>query len=498
MDESAAREAVLVRVLDRAEPELPRWGAADRAWASRVAAETVGAGASAAAFVAARAHAALQRLLPRDSGASANVWRWLQRPLWRPTWVLWALLAGLVAGALVDRVGSAQHVNLLAPPVWVVVAWNLAIYLLLALRALVGLLCRGADTPGPIAATVRRLVRRGGEARAPRGLTELGLAKVWPAYLADWTQASAPLVAARASAVLHAGAAALAAGLLAGLYLRGLVLDYRAGWQSTFLEPTAVHAALTLLFAPASALSGVAVPDLAGIAALRVGPGAPGGGGSAAPWIHLYAWTLALAVLLPRGLLALWSLGRARRLARRFPLPLDEPYFQQLLRHQRRDAARVRVWPHAQAPSAQATLALRAICARVWGETVQLDIGAAVPWGDEAAAAASAAAAAGDAAIALFDMGATPEAEQQGRFLRELAQALPAGTPLLVLVDEEAFRARFAALEDRLTQRRAAWAALARTLGTAAVFLDLAAPDLATAERLLQAALDRPVQRAAA
>jgi predicted kinase len=197
--------------------------------------------------------------------------------------------------------------------------------------------------------------------------------------------------------------------------------------------------------------------------------------------------------------LALWSLGRARRLSRRFPLPLHEPYFQQLLRQLRSGAARVRLCPHAQAPSAQATLALRDISARGWGDRVQIDVDAAVGFGDEERAAAPAATAADvDAAIVLFDMGATPEAEQQGRLVRRLADALPAGVPLLLLVDEAAFRARFATLEDRLAQRRAAWAALARSFGTAAVFLDLSAPDLAVAERMLHAAIDRPVQRGAA
>ena len=42
--------------------------------------------------------------------------------------------------------------------------------------------------------------------------------------------------ALRAETALHAGAAALALGLVAGLYVRGLVLDYRAGWESTFLD----------------------------------------------------------------------------------------------------------------------------------------------------------------------------------------------------------------------------------------------------------------------
>jgi hypothetical protein len=491
MDEVAAREVVLVRAIERAEPELDGWTAADRAWATRVAAETVGAQASDAAFVAARAHAALQRLLPRDRPASAAVWRWLQRPLWRPAAVAAAVAVGLLAGVVVDRVGGSQHVNLLAPPVWGLLAWNLAVFAALAWRALAGLVRRRAPAPGPIGALVRRAVQRSADAAAPRGLAELGLARLWPAYAADWVQASAPLAAARAAALLHAGAAALAAGLVAGLYLRGLVLDYRAGWQSTFLEPATVHAVLATLLAPASALSGIALPDVAGIAALRVGADGAGGG-PAAPWIHLYAGTLALAVVVPRALLAAVALARAARWSRRFPLRLDEPYFRRMLRPRRDGPPRVVVWPHARAPSAAATLALRETCARLWGDAVQLDVRAPVAHGDEDSVAAPPAA---DAAIVLCEMGATPEAEQHGRLLRALAAALPAGVPLVLVVDEGPFRARFAGLDERLAQRHAAWAALARSFGTAAVFVDLEQPDVATAEQLLQAALERPVQR---
>ncbi len=80
------------------------------------------------------------------------------------------------------------------------------------------------------------------------------------------------------------------------------------------------------MLAPASHLTGIAAPD---VAPLRIGPGGDAQA-SAAPWIHLYATTLALAVLLPRGLLALLAGWRARRLSRRFPLPLDTPYFEAL------------------------------------------------------------------------------------------------------------------------------------------------------------------------
>ena len=86
----------------------------------------------------------------------------------------------------------------------------------------------------------------------------------------DWARLSAPLNSARAALLLHVAAAALALGVVAGLYLRGLVLDYRAGWQSTFLTPAQVHAVLDLGLAPARALTGLSLPDVDALAALRV------------------------------------------------------------------------------------------------------------------------------------------------------------------------------------------------------------------------------------
>jgi len=56
-----------------------------------------------------------------------------------------------------------------------------------------------------------------------------------------WSARTAPLASLRAQTLLHAGAAALAAGLVAGLYLRGLLLDVRT-WAREGLIDSAVAA----------------------------------------------------------------------------------------------------------------------------------------------------------------------------------------------------------------------------------------------------------------
>ena len=294
MTEDQARQVLLLQAQESA-GDLPHWQTEDRRWATRQAVATVGEQATPEHFVVARAALALQRLLPRDPAAQ----RWLERRAWHPAWVALALVLGLVAGLAVDQLGPPQRVNLLAPAVWAVVSWNLLVYLALLLP----LKLQG----------VRGWLSRW----ALRGHDHLAVL---------WARHAAPLTGARLALVLHAAAATLALGLVAGLYLRGLVLDYRAGWQSTFADAATVQAALSWLLAPASAVTGIPVPD---VAPLRVGPGADATA-TAAPWIHLLAATLMLAVVLPRCLLA-WRAGvRASSLAQRFPLLLQTPYFEAL------------------------------------------------------------------------------------------------------------------------------------------------------------------------
>ncbi len=304
MTEDDARRVLLVQAHEPAlTPGAPQrdaasqrlWSPEDRAWATRQALAAVGDKAAPEAFVVARAGAALQRLLPRAPQAQ----RWLDRRIWHPAWVVLALVVGFVGGVLVDQLGPPQRVNLLAPAVWAVVAWNVAVYAALLL-----------PLPGHgLRSMLARWVQRSGEH-----------------FALLWSGHAAPLTGQRVALVLHLAAAALALGLIAGLYLRGLVLDYRIGWESTFIDAPLVETALGMLLGPASALTGVNIPA---VAPLRLAPGEQATA-SAAPWIHLLAVTLVLVVVLPRCLLALVAYARARYRASHFHLPLATPYFEGL------------------------------------------------------------------------------------------------------------------------------------------------------------------------
>jgi hypothetical protein len=369
--------------------------------------------------------------------------------------------------------------------VWAVISWNLVVYAALLWQAVAargaapGLLRRG------LATWVRRWRRRA--LRAGDGASNAA----WQAFAGDWAQRSLALQGARIALTLHVAAAALALGLIAGLYLRGLVLDYRVGWESTFLDAGTVQPLLSALLRPATALSGIAVPDAAGLQALRVGQDAGAAQHSAAPWIHLYAWQLLLLVVLPRLALALVSAWRARRAQQHFALPLDEPYFRRLRWRQQGGDATVRIWPHAHTPDAATLAQAQRLFTRVVGDGIVWQTQPTVAYGAEdevgEVGKVGGAAAGGTLRVVLCELGATPEPECQGRLLRALAAS--AAAPPLLLVDEAAFVQRFGAASSRLRERRAAWSALAAAHGCAAAFVDLRTPDLSAADAALQAAL---------
>ncbi|NRF70710.1 DUF2868 domain-containing protein [Aquincola sp. S2] len=447
MTEDEARRVLLARAFESG-AATSVWTLDDRAWATRASLQDLGSAQDFERFVVVRAGHALQRLLPRDAAAR----RWIDRRRWPARGLLAAtVLLSFALGLLADRIGPQQRIDLLAPAVWLIVLWNLGVYgmLLLPWRA--------------------------------RRLPGWSLRAAGPAAIgASWATQAAPLTRARMAALLHVAAALLAAGLIAGLYLRGLGHDYRAGWQSTFLDASTVQAALSTLLAPAAALTGIAVPD---VAPLRMLPGsAPAG--HAAPWIHLFAATLVLAVVLPRLLLAAIAAGRARSLARRFPLALDGMYFDRLRLLQRGEQRLIaEVQPHAAAPSAQAALGLRALLALEWGAGVELRFADPLPYGDEDQAARAAAPGA-TLRLALFDLAATPEPETHGKLLAALAGSLP----LVAIVDEAAFKRRFAAMPERLRERRALWKRLAEAHGVRVVCVDLEG-DVQAAAADLKAAL---------
>jgi hypothetical protein len=254
-----------------------------------------------------------------------------------------------------------------------------------------------------------------------------------------------------------------------------------------------------MVLGPAAAIGGIGLPDEAGLAAIRFGVSP---GENAARWIHLYAITMALFVLAPRALMALGHFLRERRLARRFPLALDDGYFQAIARAQHGVAAAIRILPYSYRPGAQAALGLNALMLRVFGPKSEVSVAPTVAFGEEDALDPALFPDAPVALVAaLFPLTATPERENHGAFIEAVAARLPQATPFALLIDESAFRQRFdepgGAGAARRDERRAAWQRMLAASGREPVFVDLDAQTFSDAECALRAVLDNAAAGAA-
>ncbi|KRE21874.1 DUF2868 domain-containing protein [Agromyces sp. Soil535] len=475
MDESAALDTTAARAVETADRDRVLWTDADREWASRAAAAIVGERASAAEFLGRRAQLVLERIGTRQPAVTRTV-RGIR---WRPWVGVVTVVGAFVFGVLIDRIGGGTSINLLAPPVFALVVWNLVVYVWLLVRPLV---LRGGAA-GPLRASLIRIaaVRGGGESSRADAATA-ARRTVLAALPREWARIAAPLYGARAARVLHVAAAATALGVIAGLYTRGLAFEYRASWESTFLGAEQVHALLSVTLAPGSWLTGIPVPDVAAIEAIR----APASE-NAAMWMHLMAGTVAVVVIIPRLVLAIVTGLVERRRAKNVPPPLDEPYYRRLVAGWVGEPTRVRVIPYSYTLTPEARAGLEAILARAYGNAAAT-IDAPVGWGDdEWLSPATDAAGTPEIRMPLFSLTATPEDVAHGAFLATLGAGgrAAASGPTVVLVDESAFLARWDDDAARREERRAVWRELIEAHGGVAVFVDLAEPDLAAAEAQL-------------
>lgn len=431
----------------------------------------------------------------------------------RSAWPRWLVTGAAVVAAFtglaLNELGSgAARVNLLSIPLGAMMAWNLLVYLVLAASMVVRLVRRGRAGPGPARCAVTRLAHAvftrglpGLPGRSGRGRGGAALRAAVLQFSADWLRIGAPLHQVRIRMLLHVCAAALALGTIAGMYLRGIGFEFLAGWESTFLDEHAVHRWLSFVLGPAAALTGADLPGPQHLAELRWSPGHPGE--NAARWIHLYAASAAIVIVLPRATMAMFERVRAGRLARALPWHnAQDAWWRQFERIASGRQAQVRVVPYSHTPSAAVLDGVARALAAAVGEAVALETSPALPYGADAGAIERSADGVADGCVLLFNAAATPEDEIHGeaaaRLTRVLAQR--AGEPVaLVLVDESSLRARLAGqagAEQRVNERRLAWQRVLDAAGVRSAALDLAMPDARLPDPFIEA-LHRPARVAA-
>jgi hypothetical protein len=486
MREEAARRVLLVRAIEEADTE-GRLLTLDERRRATTAARHASPGAP-EALLEHRARRLLDALAPQAA--------WIGPVLAStrfPMAAVWIIPAAAVAaGLMTDALGPERRINILSIPLLGLIAWNIAVY-----AVMTALWIAHAASPGREAGrdpkserrlpgVWTRLVSTWAEWRArhplgSRGRTSTQIATVTATYLSHWRRIAGPLFATRVRLLLHLGAALLAVGVLAGAYGRGIAFEYQATWESTFLGPRAVRRLLAILLAPASVVLGDPIPDPTAIAALRA-PAA----GDAAPWVHRYAVTTLLLVVVPRLLLATAALRRSRRLSAHLPVDLHAPYFLRLTASERA-LARIDVQPYGLRLQARREATVERMLHELAGDAAEVRILPLVTYGtdpDEALGPDDAPARGADSPESwralVFSLAQTPEEEVHGAILRRLVGWVGHGERGrrrgLALVDGSTYRARLSgtgADRQRLGDRRRAWDQVAHGAGVELVHLNL-------------------------
>ena len=490
MQERDAQAVVLARAFEEADPDGVLLPIDARQVATEAAREAGGSPEAQASQRAQHLLAGLEAKIP----ALAAVRRATRLPVGAllPVW-----LGAFVLGALSNELGPERHINVLSFPLFGILLWNLCVYALLVAAALLGTVGRrrrhtAPDTDAPDAPTGGERSWRGTIGALASWIAEHSLRRVHlpdaprttvaahalRAYWRAWSRLVARLVGVRIKLAFHLGAALLVLGAVTGMYVRGLTFEYRATWESTFVGPATAALLLRAVLGPTAALLGVTLPGASELAAMRAPGDAP-----AALWIHLWALTAALVVLLPRGVLALLAWNKQRRLARKLDVDPLGGSFRVLLAPDRGAGLAVDVLPYSYGLAGRAADTLRELLHDVFGLRADVQIRAPLPYGTDLEVAAPLPLPDGGGAplhpacsVLVYGLVQSPEREVHGRFAQELLGRSANGARVLAVVDSSAWHARFAEGDERREgERRRAWDRVLTEVGLSPLHVDLAA-----------------------
>lgn len=336
IDEQGARRLMLAEAIETSDMQDTLLGPAGREKADRLALQSARKRLSSSAaathlnavnvqaFLRERAAQVLEIAQSQTPAVAA-----LQRASPWTKWLAWAsFVVAVIFGTVSDRIANPHRVDLLSLPLLAILAWNLVVYAGLIVSYLVQRQCEPAAQSPP-----HSLFGWPSGLRHWRRRSSLLQAKVTAAFVRNWYRATAALQAQRGRKTLHLAAAGWAFGIALSIVTRGLVVEYRVGWESTLLNADQVHAILRTLLLPATALFPFEAFTVQDVASLQFSNSASSGVGAmaGARWVYLYATLLAIVVILPRLMLAMYAAWRERALSRRVIVNLTAPYYKRLM-----------------------------------------------------------------------------------------------------------------------------------------------------------------------
>ena len=229
------------------------------------------------------------------------------------TWLLCLFLFLILAfslGLITNRFGFGNYINILALPPIATALWNIFIYFTLLTKFAWNIINPQKIHKGNITDSLNCFIYDKIESLhtwnhkkiSNRGYVE-------KLFHEKWKEKVLPYQSTATNALLCLAAILFAAGIITGMYWNGLMTEYRAVWESTFLNADEVQDFVNFTFGPASFLSGIEIPN---VSTLQISDG-NGEGGNAETWIHFYSITLAMIVCLPRLAIGIYSYVKIKR-----------------------------------------------------------------------------------------------------------------------------------------------------------------------------------------
>jgi GTPase Era involved in 16S rRNA processing len=294
-------------------------------------------------------------------------------------------------------------------------------------------------------------------------------------FFREWMFWGAPLYQARLQLYFHSAAIVLVSGTLCGMYFNALRFGYLAGWESTLLEATQVETFLSFLLGPASWVLQYPLPQANALEKIRWISGQVGE--NAAPWLHLYAVSALLFIVVPRLFLLSFSLFRLWRYRQDFPLPPKNQdfYFQKLFLP--KTGGRFWIFPSClELNEEQKTQQIQLL--QQTFTSPQYHFYKKIPYGQEESFLLKLPEYSDpfpDYFILIFALTTTPENETTGILLKGLkALFQKKGVALLIFIEESSFRTQFhksSFFEQKLQEKRQLWKDFLKSYSCKGLFL---------------------------
>ena len=447
-----AKLILLAKAIEESNDAAIGWTQANGEAASLRAAHTVGEGADPVKLLTERAKIVLRETAERGINTKLSTKARLPN-FFSPLFILLAF----VLGGLTDRIASPEHiVNLLSPPYWTVILWNLLVYCALFCCA-IGLVGTSSNHFAlPLRSSLIAFVEKASFSTLRR--------KGYKAYFyAEWTQFVSPLVRMHVARTLHFAALAFALGLVASLIVRGFGTAYWAGWESTWLaeSPESVKTFIDYTYGLIPAVGPLLpMPDLATVAEMRADRlpylETPI---SAAPWLMRMMILIGVTVIIPRLVFSGFDTWRMRRFKANTTLAIDAPYFGTILEQCAQDAVignLVVIASTASRPERDANIA---VFCRHWGEADDSCIHAVDFNDEEAPLPALTHSLRKPVVLIWFDGMETPEEDVHGALIDRAHSAYEEKNVAVIaaLVDLKEFSMRFSSIPERIKERENAW-----------------------------------------